>query len=103
VPNSAVAQPRVYVRSSSGTRHPLVGRHFGNHGACRLADLSSAPTRHDLRRTAVTRLAEAGCTEDEISSITGLSIKMIRKQVYIVRSKAHSKAGMKKLEDYRNG
>ena len=63
----------------------------------------SNPTRHDLRRTAVTRLAEAGCTEDEISSVSGLSIMMIRKQVYNVRSKAHSKAGMKKLEDSRRG
>lgn len=61
----------------------------------------SNPTRHDLRRTAVTRLAEAGCTPDEISSITGLSIAMINKQVYNVRSRAHSKAGVKKLEDYR--
>lgn len=61
----------------------------------------SNPTRHDLRRTAVTRLAEAGCNEEEISSITGLSITMIRKQVYNVHSKAHSKAGIEKLEDYR--
>jgi len=59
------------------------------------------PTRHDLRRTAVTRLAEAGCSDDQISSVTGLSISMIRKQVYNVRSRAHSKAGVKKLEDYR--
>jgi integrase len=59
------------------------------------------PTRHDLRRTATTLLAEAGCTEDEISSITGLSIVMIRRQIYNVRTKAHSKAGIKKMEEYR--
>lgn len=59
------------------------------------------PTRHDLRRTAVTRLAEADCNEEQISSITGLSITMIRKQIYNVRTKVHSKAGIKKLEDYR--
>src|SRR5882724_114245 len=40
----------------------------------------SNPTRHDLRRNATTRLAEAGCTDEQISSITGLSISMIRKQ-----------------------
>lgn len=28
-------------------------------------------TLHDLRRTAVTRLAVAGCTEAEIATITG--------------------------------
>lgn len=58
------------------------------------------PTRHDLRRTATTLLSEAGCTEDEISSITGLSIAMIRRQVYNVRSRAHAKAGIRKLEGY---
>ena len=31
---------------------------------------------HDLRGTAVTRLALAGCTEAEIASITGPSLKM---------------------------
>lgn len=61
----------------------------------------SNPTRHDLRRTGVTLLAEAGNSDDQISSISGLSIAMIRQQVYNVRSRAHSKAGVKKLEDYR--
>ena len=48
-----------------------------------------------------TRLAEAGCSVDEISSITGLSPSMIQKQVYNVRTKVHSKAGIKKLERNR--
>lgn len=61
----------------------------------------SNPTRHDLRRNATTRLAEAGCSVDEISSITGLSPSMIQKQVYNVRTKVHSKAGIKKLERNR--
>ncbi len=34
-------------------------------------------TFHDLRGTAVTRLAEAGCTEAEIASITGHSVKSV--------------------------
>jgi integrase len=59
------------------------------------------PTRHDLRRNATTYLAEAGCTDDQISAITGLSKAMIQRQVYNVRTKAHAKAGIKKLEDYR--
>jgi integrase len=61
----------------------------------------SNPTRHDLRRNATTRLAEAGCSVDEISSITGLSPSMIQKQVYNVRTKVHSKAAIKKLERSR--
>jgi integrase len=32
-------------------------------------------TFHDLRGTAVTRLAVAGCTEAEIASITGHSLR----------------------------
>jgi len=59
------------------------------------------PTRHDLRRNATTRLAEAGCSVDEISSITGLSPSMIQKQVYNVTTKVHSKAAIKKLERNR--
>lgn len=61
----------------------------------------SNPTRHDLRRNATTRLAEADCNVDEISSITGLSPSMIQKQTYNVRSKVHSKAGIKKVERNR--
>jgi integrase len=61
----------------------------------------SNPTRHDLRRNATTRLAEAGCTVDEISSITGLSPSMIQKQIYNVRTRMHAKAAIKKLERNR--
>jgi integrase len=61
----------------------------------------SNPTRHDLRRYATTRLAEVGCTHEQISSITGLSLSMIRTQTYNVRTKAQSKAGIKKLERNR--
>ena len=38
-------------------------------------------TFHDLRRTAVTRLAIAGCSEPEIKSITGHSISEIREHL----------------------
>lgn|SRR5574341_232745 len=59
------------------------------------------PTRHDLRRTATTLLYEADCTDDQVSAITGLSRSMLQRQVYNVRSRAHAKAGIKKLEEYR--
>ena len=55
---------------------------------------------HDLRRTACTRLAEAGCTESQIASITGHSIERTRKilDTYIVRTKALTKGAILKLE-----
>jgi integrase len=40
--------------------------------ACKLAGIVGV-TFHDLRGTAVTRLALAGCTEAEIATITGSS------------------------------
>lgn len=39
--------------------------------ACDAADLPSHCTAHGLRKSAARRLAEAGCTEHEISAITG--------------------------------
>lgn len=54
----------------------------------------------DLRRTAVTRLAEAGCTEAQVASITGHSIDRTRHilDTYIVRTKALAKSAIVKLE-----
>jgi integrase len=88
-------------RRSFVTRWDRTARRAGIKAPKGQPPLGDEPRRHDLRRTAVTRLAEAGCTDDQISSITGLSRAMIQQQVYNVRSKAHSKAGIKKLEDYR--
>ena len=45
--------------------------------ACKRAGVSGV-TFHDLRGTAVTRLALAGCTEAEIATITGHSLRSVR-------------------------
>ncbi len=58
--------------------------------------------RRDLRRTAVVRLAEAGCAVPQIAAITLHSIKNVHDilEVYLVRTYTMSKAAIVKLEDY---
>lgn len=60
-------------------------------------------TFHDLRGTAVTRLAEAGCTTPEIASITGHSLKAVDAILdqYLSRTKGLALAAMTKLEKHR--
>jgi len=66
--------------------------------------LSAIGRRHlqlrDLRRTAATTLAEAGCTIPEIASITGHSIEKCQRilDTYVVKTKATAKAAIEKLE-----
>jgi integrase len=45
--------------------------------ACKAAGIDGL-TFHDLRGTAVTRLAVAGCTEAKIASVTGHSLRDVR-------------------------
>jgi integrase len=59
-------------------------------------------TFHDLRRTAVTRLAIAGCTEPEIASITGHSIKDVKsilERHYLYLDPAIALNALRKLEN----
>ncbi|HEX7051756.1 MAG TPA: tyrosine-type recombinase/integrase [Longimicrobiales bacterium] len=60
--------------------------------------------RRDLRRTAVIRLAEAGCTIPEIAAITGHSIQGVESilRTYLVRTYPQAQAAIRKLEDYRS-
>jgi integrase len=58
-------------------------------------------TFHDLRGTAVTRLALAGCTEAEIATITGhslLSVRAILDTHYLSRVPALGESAIRKLE-----
>ena len=58
-------------------------------------------TFHDLRGTAVTRLAVAGCTEAEIATITGLSLRsvcVILDTHYLSRDPALAESAIRKLE-----
>jgi integrase len=68
--------------------------------ACRRAGVVGV-TFHDLRGTAVTRLALAGCTEAEIATITGLSLRSVRAIIdthYLNRDQALGDSAITKLE-----
>jgi integrase len=57
-------------------------------------------TFHDLRGTAVTRLAVAGCTEAEIAAITGHKLSDVRSIIdaYLHRDQALGESAIRKLE-----
>jgi integrase len=58
-------------------------------------------TFNDLRGTAVTRLALAGCTEAEIATITGHSLRDVRSILdahYLHRDPALAESAIRKLE-----
>jgi integrase len=58
-------------------------------------------TFHDLRGTAVTRLAIVGCTEAEIATITGHSLRDVRSILdanYLHRDPALAESAIAKLE-----
>ena len=68
--------------------------------ACAAAGIVGV-TFHDLRGTAVTRLAIAGCTEPEIASITGHSLRdvaAILDSHYLHRDPALAESAIAKLE-----
>ena len=68
--------------------------------ACAAAGISGL-TFHDLRGTAVTRLAVAGCTEAEIATITGHSLRdvgAILDAHYLHRDPALAESAIRKLE-----
>lgn len=56
---------------------------------------------HDLRGTAVTMLAEAGCTEAEIASITGHSNQAVHGilEKYTARTRELARSAIGKLEN----
>jgi integrase len=67
--------------------------------ACRKAGISGL-TFHDLRGTAVTRLAEAECSTAEIASITGHSMRDVGAILdkYLARTDKIALAAIAKLE-----
>jgi integrase len=68
--------------------------------ACKTAGVIGV-TFHDLRGTAVTRLAIAGCTEAEIATITGHSLRSVRAILdthYLARDPALGESAIRKLE-----
>jgi integrase len=68
--------------------------------ACAAAGIVGV-TFHDLRGTAVTRLALAGCTEPEIATLTGHSLKDVRAILdanYLHRDRTLAESAIRKLE-----
>ena len=68
--------------------------------ACKRAGIPDL-TFHDLRGTAVTRLAICGCTEAEIATITGHSLRGVRAILdthYLSRDPALAESAIRKLE-----
>ena len=68
--------------------------------ACRRAGIESV-TFHDIRGSAVTRLSEAGCTPQEIATITGHSLKGVETILdahYLSRTDALGTSAIDKLE-----
>jgi integrase len=68
--------------------------------ACKKADISGV-TFHDLRGTAVTRLALAGCEIPEIAAITGHSLRdagAILESHYLARDPKLGESAIRKLE-----
>jgi len=72
--------------------------------ACAAAGVTGV-TFNDLRGTAVTRLAIAGCTEAEIVTITGHSLRDVRSILdahYLSRDPALAESAIRKLEQGTN-
>jgi integrase len=72
--------------------------------ACAVAGVVGV-TFNDLRGTAVTRLALAGCTEAEIATITGHSLRDVRSILdahYLHRDPALGESAIRKLEKRTN-
>jgi integrase len=68
--------------------------------ACKAAGVSDV-TFHDLRGTAVTRLALSGATEAEIATITGHALRSVRAIIdthYLKRDPALGESAIRKLE-----
>ena len=73
--------------------------------ACAAAQITGL-TFHDLRGTAVTRLALAGCTVPEIAAITGHALREVETILdahYLGRSSGLAVAAVAKLESHRAG
>lgn len=71
--------------------------------ACAGAGITGV-TFHDLRGSAVTRLAEAGCTVPEIATITGHGLGNVEAMLdghYLSRSNALGESAIRKLEAHR--
>lgn len=89
--------------TSRGTRWTGHGFSASFRKACIAAGIEGL-TFHDLRGTAVTRLAAAGCTVPEIATITGHSLKTVEAMLdrhYLSRSIGMAESAIAKLEEHQ--
>jgi len=91
--------------TSRGTRWTGDGFSASFRKTCEAAGIEGL-TFHDLRGTAVTRLAAAGCTVPEIATITGHSLKTVEVMLdrhYLSRDAGLAESAIAKLERHRSG
>ncbi|KQQ15945.1 integrase [Methylobacterium sp. Leaf122] len=98
--DAALRQSPVILANSEG--RPWTGDGFRSSWgkACRAAGITGL-TFHDLRGTAVSRLALAGCSEPEIATLTGHALRDVRSILdahYLNRDPALALAAIRKLE-----
>ncbi len=87
--------------TSRGTEWTSSGFRSSWRKACAAAGVVGV-TFHDLRGTAVTRLARVGCTEAEIATITGHTLRDVRSILdanYLHRDPALAENAIRKLEE----
>jgi integrase len=98
--NAAVKRSTIMLTTADGTPWTPDGFRASWGKACKRAGVIGV-TFHDLRGTAVTRLAIAGCTEAEIATITGHSLRSVRAILdthYLSRDQALAESAISKLE-----
>ena len=96
--------PETILATERGTQWTESGFRASWRKACIKAGISGL-TFHDLRGTAVTRLAIAGATVPEIAAITGHSLKEVGTILdthYMHRDPALGEAAIRKLEGHRS-
>jgi integrase len=100
-PDEKGSKPRALtiLATEGGTSWTESGFRASWRKACEKAGVTGV-TFHDLRGTAVTRLAIAGCTVPEIASLTGHSMKDAETIVahYMSRNQALAESAIRKLE-----
>lgn len=98
--DAAVKRSTIILTNSDGKPWSQDGFRASWRKACAKAGIVGV-TFHDLRGTAVTRLALAGCTEAEIATITGHSLRSVRAIIdthYLARDPALGESAITKLE-----
>jgi integrase len=99
--DAATKRSTIILTNSEGKPWTSDGFRTSWRKACASAGIVGV-TFHDLRGTAVTRLAIAGCTEAEIATITGHSLQSVRVILdthYLARDQALGESAIRKLEN----